>query len=137
MGHLRRSARKRLLDLAAGALIAATAALPAASSAEVYRLTEASSYQEGCFDPCLCPMMDQRPALGTFSLRFTGSDGGFDRYAVEDVHWKVPGRDPELRAAGSGTYTIGSPDATAVRKHRLELDLRLAGRPSSTSTVAG
>jgi hypothetical protein len=72
-------------------------------------------------------MMEQRPALGTFSLRFAGSDGGFDRYAVEDVHWRVPGRDPELRAVGSGTYTVGSPDATAVRKHRLELDLRLTG----------
>lgn len=127
MGHLRRSARLRLLDRAAGILIAAAAVLPVSSTAEVYRLTDASSYQEGCFDPCLCPSLDQRPVLGTFGLRFTGSDGGFDRYAVEDAHWKVPGRDPELRAVGSGTYTVGSPDATAVLEHRLELDLRLTG----------
>jgi hypothetical protein len=131
MSHLRRSARKRLFRCVAGVLIAAGVALPSLASAQevsgtVYRLTSASSYQEGCFDPCLCPVLDQRPALGTFSLRFTGSDGGFDHYAVEDVHWKVPGRDPELRAVGSGSYTIGSPDATAVRKHRLELDLRLS-----------
>ena len=124
MGDLRRAAPN---VLAAGLLVAVAIVLPVSSTAEVYRLTDASSYQEGCFDPCLCPMMEQRPALGTFGLRFTGSDAGFDRYAVEDVHWKMPGRDPELGAVGSGTYTVGSPDATAVRKHRLELDLRLTG----------
>src|SRR5437870_605541 len=105
MAHARRSAWRRRLT--AAVLVAAGALLQAAANADtVYRLTDASSYQEGCFDPCLCPMLEQRPALGTFSLRFTGSDGGFDSYAVEDVHWKVPGRDPELRAVGSGTYTI-------------------------------
>ena len=41
------------------------------------------------------------------------------------MYWKVPGRDPELRVSGSGSYTVGIPDTTAVRKHRLELDLRL------------
>jgi hypothetical protein len=70
-------------------------------------------------------MLDQRPVLGTFGLRFIGSDSGFDRYAVENVHWKVPGSDPELLVTGSGTYTIGTPDPITVRQHRLELDLRL------------
>ena len=130
MGHLRRSAGKRLLDHAAGLLGAVAAVLPGVASAQTgpdaaYRLSDASSYQEGCFDPCLCPVTEPRPVLGSFGLRFTGSEGGFDRYAVEDLHWKVPGRDPELRVTGSGTYTIGSPDPIAVRQHRLELDLRL------------
>jgi hypothetical protein len=127
MGHLRRAGPRRLIRIATVVVAIGFACLPRVASSEVYRLTDASSYQEGCFDPCLCPILDQRPVLGTFSLRFTGSDGGFDRYAVDDVHWKVPGRDPELRAVGSGTYTVGSPDATTVRKHRLELDLRLTG----------
>src|SRR2546426_3235934 len=128
MGHLRRSARKRVLERVAGILVAVCVVAPGAAAAQtIYRLTDASSFQEGCFAPCMCPVMEQRPVRGTFGLRFTGSDGGFDRYAVEDVHWKVPGRDPELLVNGSGTYTVGNPDATAVRKHRLELDLRLGG----------
>jgi hypothetical protein len=65
------------------------------------------------------------PVLGTFSLRLLGSEGGIDRYAVEDVHWKLSGRDPELRVTGSGIYSVGSPDPTGVRQHRLELDLQL------------
>lgn len=135
MGHLRRSARKRLLDRAAGLLVAVGAVLPGVAGGQVsspttvYRLTEASSYQEGCFAPCLCPMTVQSPVLGTFSLRLTGSDGGFDQYAVEDVHWKVSDRDPELRVTGSGIYTVGSADPTALPKQRLELDLQLGESP--------
>lgn len=126
MDLLRRFAPKRLLGQLSGVLIAVGVALPGIANGDaIYRLTEASSYQEGCFDPCLCPLMEQRPVPGTFSLRSTGSDGGFDRYALENVRWKVRGREPQLRVSGSGTYTVGSPDMTTVRKHRLELDLRL------------
>ncbi len=129
MGHLRRAGPRRRIRVAIVLVAIGAAFLPRVASSEVYRLTDASSYQEGCFDPCLCPMLDQRPALGTFSLRFTGSDGGFDHYAVEDVHWKVPGSDPELRVTGAGKYTIGSPDPITVRQHRLELALRVGDSP--------
>ncbi len=122
----RRFAPRRLLGRLAGVFIAVGIVLPGIASGDaIYRLTQASSFQEGCFDPCLCPLTQESPVPGTFRLRSTGSAGGFERYAVEDVHWKVPGRDPELRVSGSGSYTVGSPDTTAVRKHRLELDLRL------------
>ncbi len=130
MDPSRRLAPSRLLGRLAGVLMAVGIVLPGIASGDaIYRLTQASSFQEGCFDPCLCPLTEPTPVPGTFRLRSTGSVGGFERYAVEDVHWKVPGRDPELRVSGSGSYTVGSPDATAVRKHRLELDLRLGESP--------
>jgi hypothetical protein len=62
--------------------------------------------------------------LGTFDLRLTGQVGGSSQYAVEDVHWTVPGGDPELHVRGSGTYTVESPDTTSAQQ-RLELDLRV------------
>lgn len=126
MDLLQRFTPKQLLNQLSAALIAIGVALPGMASGDTtYRLTEASSYQEGCFDPCLCPLTMQTPVLGSFRLRPVGSDGGFEHYAVEAVHLRVAGREPELRVSGSGAYTVGSPDVTAVRQHRLELDLRL------------
>lgn len=128
MDILRRFDPKRTLGRWSWALIAVGAMLAGiARGEEIYRLTSASSFQEGCFDPCLCPLTQEQPVVGTFSLRAIASQGGFDRYAVVGVHWRVQGRDPELRVSGSGIYSVGSPDATTVRKHRLELDLRLNG----------
>ena len=56
MDLLRRFAPKRLLGELACFLIAVGIVLPGIASGDaIYRLTQASSFQEGCFDPCLCP----------------------------------------------------------------------------------
>jgi len=96
-------------------------------SSGLYRLDEGSSYQTGCFDPCLCPLGLKVPVLGTLKLANAGTDGLFDVYAVSDVNWTVLLGSQELRVTGSGTYRIGGEFAL---EQQLELDLTLGDQPS-------
>jgi hypothetical protein len=74
----------------------------------IYRLLEkASTYQYGCFAPCLCPILTEMPVRGTFVLIPAGSDGLFTSFRVAEVNWTVAFGQPELRVTGSGTYKIG------------------------------
>lgn len=92
----------------------------------VYRLKETSSYQHGCFPPCLCPVMESGSERGTFLLTFTSDDGLFRHYRVDEVIWKVATPGGELRVTGSGTYKVGGEFAV---QHQLELDLKVGDRP--------
>ncbi len=114
---------------AVGSGVASTRAQPTENNRIAYRLTEKSSFQHGCFDPCMCPISEQGPVIGTFVLEAAGSSGGFASYVVEDVNWEVPYYEPRMRVTGSGKYTIGSPDPITVLQHRLELDLKLGADP--------
>src|SRR5881396_3880438 len=60
-----------------------------AQTSTLYRLNKDSTFQQGCFPPCLCPIMIAVPVEGTFVLTPTGFDGLFDTYAVTDVNWLV------------------------------------------------
>ncbi len=92
----------------------------------VYRLEKGSTYQYGCFAPCLCPILAEVPVRGTFVLTFAGFDGLFTTYKVTDVNWTASLGDPELRITGSGTYTTGGEFAV---QQRLELDLKVGDQP--------
>lgn len=97
-----------------------------AGDGTIYVLSPKAAYQEGCFPPCLCPIMIEQPIAGTFKLVYAGpSNTGLESYAVEDVNWTVPFFDPELRITGSGKYTIGSPGLLTVVEQRMELDLKV------------
>jgi hypothetical protein len=110
-------------------VIACPALAQSASGGVIYRMTDRSTFQEGCFAPCMCPILEQCPVIGTFKLTHTGSNGGFEFYAVDDVNWTAAYSDPEIRTTGSGTYTIGSPGLLTVVQHRLELDLKIGDNP--------
>lgn len=124
--------RPRPLSLAAIAFCAAallTWAAPAAaqtadaSSPAVYRLDPAgSTYQTGCFEPCLCPVLAEIPVLGTFVLTPDGFDGDFARFKVADVNWIVEREDSDLRVIGSGLFWTGG---DAGDEQRLQLDLKV------------
>jgi hypothetical protein len=92
----------------------------------LYRLEKGSTYQFGCFEPCLCPILDAVPVRGTFVLTFAGFDGLFTTYKVTDVNWTASLGDPELRITGSGTYTTGGEFAV---QQRLVLDLKVGDQP--------
>lgn len=109
-----------------GAAAGAHEAQAADASAVIYRLDKGSAYQQGCFDPCLCPLLEERPVRGTFALAPAGFDGLFDNYRVEDVNWTVSLGDPELRITGSGTYRLGGEFALM---EQLVLDLRAGDNP--------
>src|SRR5436190_9572177 len=78
-----------------------------AQTSTLYRLNKDSTFQQGCFPPCLCPIMMAVPVKGTFVLTPTGFDGLFNTYAVTDVNWLVSIGGSNITVTGSGTYKIG------------------------------
>ena len=96
------------------------------ASPTIYRLNPDGSYQQGCFPPCLCPVLQRTSVRGTFSLTFAGFDGLFENYTVTDVNWTVSQGDSELRVTGSGTYRVGGEFALV---EQLTLDLKVGDMP--------
>src|SRR6266571_2024964 len=95
-----------------------------AQTGTLYRLNQDSAFQQGCFPPCLCPIMIAVPVEGTFVLTPTGFDGLFDTYAVTDVNWLVSIGGTNTTVTGRGTYKIGGEFAL---QQQLSLDLQLGG----------
>src|SRR6266853_5029199 len=75
-----------------------------AQTGTLYRLNEDSTFQQGCFPPCLCPIRIAVPVKGTFVLTPTGFDGLFNTYAITDVNWLVSIDGTETAVTGSGIY---------------------------------
>ena len=101
----------------------AAASVPAtAQTGMLYRMNQDSSYQQGCFPPCLCPILVPVPVKGTFVLTPTGFDGLFNTYAVTDVNWVVSIGGSNTIVTGSGTYKIGGEFAL---QQELALDLQV------------
>jgi hypothetical protein len=73
----------------------------------IYRLNPDSTFEQGCFPPCLCPVMIGSSVSGTFLLTPTGFDGLFNTYAVDDVRWVVSMAETNKVVTGKGTYKIG------------------------------
>jgi hypothetical protein len=122
--------RARAILCAAALLLSATPAAAQtaeASSPVIYRLDAGATYQTGCFDPCLCPIMLEAATRGTFILTPDGFDGDFARYQVSDVNWTVAQGDPELRVTGSGLFWAGGEMGS---EQRLQLELSVAGAPA-------
>src|SRR6266699_3008989 len=95
-----------------------------AQTGTLYRLNEDSTFQRGCFPPCLCPIMIAKPVKGTFVLTPTGFDGLFNTYAVTDVNWLVSIDGSDTTVSGSGTYKFGGEFAL---QQQLSLDLQVGG----------
>jgi uncharacterized protein (TIGR03382 family) len=107
--------------------------LPAVANGQqttVYALVEGSTFQRGCFDPCECPIGQEQPLSGTFSLTFVSQNPLFADYAMNDVRWKIDGSSyatpPNALITGSGTYSIGGEFAI---EQQMQADLTIAGEP--------
>lgn len=128
--------RMNLPGILAGLGLAVVAALARPAAADVpsalYRLDKDASFAFGCFGPCECPVLLDIPVTGTFLFTPTGCDPLYCHYAVSEVDWSYPTRDPVTGAArtvhvtGSGTYLEGGEFA---RQQRLILDLSSDGAP--------
>src|SRR5215470_7273324 len=55
------------------------------STSTIYRLNPDTTFEQGCFAPCECPVMIAAKVSGTFVLAPAGFDGLFNIYAVDDV----------------------------------------------------
>jgi len=91
----------------------------------IYRLTEKASYQEGCFPPCMCPVMMAAGIRGTFIMGPATAGGTFLSHDVLNVNWVVTLGDAEFEITGSGTYRVSNGPPPYV--HALDLDLSVDG----------
>ncbi len=112
-------------------LLVLSTALPAiaqsdGSAATRYRLRKDSSFQEGCFDPCMCPILILEPLEGRFVLEPAGSDWLFRYFRVTSVDWRAGSGSGARRLRGSGTYRVGGEFAV---QHQMTLDLQINDGP--------
>jgi hypothetical protein len=116
-------------SVVAGALgpgVSPALAQGAPDASTIYRLNADSSFQQGCFAPCMCPILLGTDLRGTLVLTPTGSDGLFKTYAVTDVNWTAAHGDREERVTGSGTYKVGGESGA---QQQLSLDLTIGDDP--------
>jgi hypothetical protein len=95
----------------------------------LYKLVKGSTYQEGCFDPCACPLTMEIPMRGTFRLTYLAYDGLFTHYAVDGVRWRAYFGSATRHITGAGMYRIGGEVAV---QQQLELELIIDGEPRDT-----
>src|SRR5215211_6155208 len=105
--HLRIGVALLTLGLVALSVAPAAAETNPLGGPAIYRLDKDSTYQQGCFAPCECPLLEEVPVRGTFVLTPAGSDPLFTYFKITDVNWTVSLGDRGLRISGSGTYKIG------------------------------
>jgi hypothetical protein len=107
--------------LAVNPATAQTTNIPCAT---LYRLKSNSGFLQGCFGPCMCPVMISEPVRGTFFLTPSGFDGVFYTFAVTDVKWSFTNNTGTTTVTGSGTYKSGG---NGVMQQQLSLYLQLDG----------
>jgi hypothetical protein len=94
-----------------------------ASQKEIYRLTDASSFEDGCFAPCLCPAHFQGALIGAFTMTPDAPTPLYRVFKITDLNWFVPNLG--YWVTGSGTYKVGGEVALT---HELSLDLVVGDR---------
>ncbi len=121
-----RVAKPALLAFLSSGLFAASGLIMAQTldGPLLYQLNADSSCVQGCFPPCLCPIMAGVPVKGTFLLTPSGSDGFFNTYTVSDVNWLVSINGTATVVNGSGTFKLGGETAF---QQELSLDLQIGG----------
>ena len=81
-----------------------------------------STYQQGCFPPCLCPLLVPIEATGTFDLVLLEDLGTVANYSITNVSWAV-GSPIGGVFTGTGDYTLIQGFAGPIHSMDLFLDL--------------
>ena len=117
----------RSIRWVAGVGLAMLVAWPGSATVPgLYTLAQDSSYQEGCFPPCMCPLTVAQPVQGTFVLQLANSDPLFAVYALTDVRWRIVRDGAETEVTGAGAYRVGGEVAVM---QQLTLDLQVGSDP--------
>ena len=115
-----------LTGFALGAFMVCAPPSDAGTNCEsIYRLTEKASYQEGCFPPCMCPILMAAGIRGTFVMGPATAGDAVSSYEVRYVNWIVTLGDAEFEITGSGTYSVSNGPPPWVQA--LDLDLSIDG----------
>lgn len=111
----------------AGAATAGGIELPT-NRETVYRLNSGASYQDGCFEPCDCPLNEQADVIGTFVLGPLHIGDAFNFREVREVYWTVQRGNELLRITGDGGYFISNWGEPPF--HSMSLDLSINDGPT-------
>jgi hypothetical protein len=99
---------------------------PTLNSPTLYRLERTSTLKTGCFPPCMCPMLEPGPVVGTFRLALITVGNVFDFYEVTGVRFKFQRAAGDVvEITGSGTYAV----STITDLQRMELTLVVGSEP--------
>jgi Dockerin type I domain len=96
----------------------------AGATTTLYTLTGASEFAQGCFPPCMCPLLVSTGMTGTFKLVDDESNPLFSHFLVEGFDCVVSLGSSTKHIVGSGTYVYGGEVAYL---QRMELDLSIDG----------
>jgi hypothetical protein len=123
------SPTKLRMGVIAGVLltVCSIAGAQTAAPATIYRLNQKSTYQEGCFPPCLCPISQPASVNGTLILTPDKPVAAFAVYGVTDVNWRFVLGNREVQVTGFGTYEIGGEPL----QQRLQLELKVGDQPAT------
>jgi hypothetical protein len=111
-------------------LVAVSASVPAqqqgATAGRIYRLDAQASYQEGCFDPCLCPLGESLVIHGAFVLGPPIAGNAVNFHRVRDIYWTVGDPLATLHTlTGRGSYRVTNNAQEPL--HSLDLTLSVDG----------
>lgn len=101
-----------------------------------YYLHQPSSFQQGCWGDCLCPLTLPEPMRGTFTLALITVGDVTDFYSVSNVNWFVPrlaGQPFNVTIAGSGNFAAGQ--VPWADHQNMWLDLTAAPQPGPWAGV--
>jgi hypothetical protein len=96
------------------------------SEVQRYRLGPSSTYQQGCWDPCDCPLWSPVPLSGTFSLVPLRDLGTYMEFAVVNMDLSAFGSNEDPQAthlSGAGLYTLIAGFAGMIESLELELSI--------------
>ena len=90
-----------------------------------FALQKDSHFEEGCFAPCMCPVLIHDDLRGRFSLIPIGADNGYEVFEVRNLLWfESTWNSSTTQIKGSGTYRFSQSD----KLQRMELDLWIGNR---------
>src|SRR5207248_5682173 len=117
---------KAIIALAlAGLSLVPSTSVSAQTKAKLYSLKVGSTFDYGCYGPCVCPVISQ-PMQGTFQLRPSSVDPQFTNYEVQRVRWTLPDATKKTTITGSWIYRIGGEFAV---QQQMVLNLSVGGGP--------
>lgn len=119
--------RIRFLGAIVAALILSSGvgAVPPNTNSTIYRLNADATYEHGCFDPCLCPLVKLGQVVGTFVMGPAIVGDHLETHQIEEINWSVLSDNTPRRITGAGTYSLTYNGPALL--HALELDLSFDG----------
>jgi hypothetical protein len=94
------------------------------ANATPYQLSSASTYQEGCVSPCLCPVTMSQQITGSFNLIPLNPSPLFSRFSLDNISWTVTSPDGTVLHTITG-FGIYQTNGEFAEMHQLILEVSI------------